>query len=180
MKNNLATFISGISMGILIGLSESEILAKILVPILTVVIGALSILVGYKTSEKGDDSSAGFEKLINRINLFPIMFLVVGIVVGAFGGLYAKNYDIMSPKTTIVDNENTQASSDSQRKSRTILRNLSKEFCESRLLCGLTDWDLLCQVYDADDIGIKKLLDTRHFNLDSITAKIHDSCQCDN
>ncbi len=141
MKNNLATFISGISMGILIGLSESEILAKILVPILTLVIGTLSILVGYKRDEKGDDSAEGFEKLINRINLFPIMFLVVGIVVGAFGGLYAKNYDIMSPPKVVLESEKTHADNNSHERSGTILKNLSAAFCASRLLCELSDWD---------------------------------------
>lgn len=179
MKNNLATLIIGISVGVLLGLSETEILEKVLLPVFTLIVGILSILAGYRKTDGATESRDDIKKLITQINLLPVMFLIVGMVGGAFIGLYAKNHDVTSPPPTITENlTGTPPSQNVSQESRTVLKNLSKTFCEDRLLCDLRDWDLLCQVSDADNITIKKLLDPRTVNLDSLTAKIHKLCSC--
>lgn len=93
MKNYIGLFFTGFGIGIFLGLSESPILLQVLIPLLTVIVGLLSILTGQKDEVKPNESEP---KLLNTKNIstFPIMWMVLGMVAGAFGGLYAKNHDI--------------------------------------------------------------------------------------
>ncbi|MCW5922910.1 MAG: hypothetical protein KIS77_11235 [Saprospiraceae bacterium] len=107
MTKNIYTAITGIGIGILMGLSKSPILAQILVPILTVMVSLISILSGQTTPTKSEEASTILG--LKNINILPVMSLVIGLVFGAYFGLLARNYDITNPSTwakrTKSDNE---------------------------------------------------------------------------
>lgn len=95
MKNSIGLFLTGLGIGIFLGLSESPILLQVLIPLLTIIAGLLSILTGQQNNEKSNANEVG---LLNNKNIspFPIMWVVLGMVTGSFLGLFAKNYDITS------------------------------------------------------------------------------------
>lgn len=189
MKNNTAIFLTGIGIGIFLGLSESPILLQILVPLLTVIIGLLSVLTG----QKSDDKTSGNESnlLLNKnISPFPIMWMVMGMVIGSFIGLLAKNYDITGRGkifgNSLNENASLTKSSDSEpskndiyKTSSTVLHgSKSEEYCRQYQLCHLNSLELLCALKDIENPEIEQMLSKNEINLDSIKLKIKILCNC--
>jgi len=188
MKNNIAIFFTGIGIGIFLGLSESSILLQILVPLLTVIAGLLSILTGQKSND--NTSTNGSNLLINKnISPFPIMWMVIGMVIGSFTGLLAKNYDITGRGevfgNSIHKNTPLVKSSESKppenaiyQQSSTVLHNISEEYCKQYHLCNLSGLELLCALKDMENPEIEQMLSKKEINLDSIKLKIKLLCEC--
>ncbi|MDX2278079.1 MAG: sulfite exporter TauE/SafE family protein [Saprospiraceae bacterium] len=180
MKNYVGLFFTGVGIGIFLGLSDSPILLQILVPILTVIAGLLSILSGQKTNE---NSSGSGNLLDKNISPFPIMWLIIGMVAGAFTGLLAKNYDVtgnnshkLVSSTSLVQNGSKEEME--HPKSSTVLHGMSVEFCEKYHLCELSGIELLCALKDIENPEIEEILSKKELNLDSIKLKINLSCNC--
>ncbi len=175
MKNNRALFFTGIGIGIFMGLSKSEILLQILVPLLTIIVGLLAILTGQKNYEKSDENETQIEKLKN-INIYPVMWMILGMVAGSALGIPARTHQIFTPKHLKQKNfEQGDVST-----YETVLFNLTEELCEELSLCDLEGWDLICQVKNVDDIDVVNMLEKPVINIDLITSKIHKKCSCQN
>ncbi len=188
MKNYIGLFFTGLGIGIFLGLSESPILLQILIPLLTVVVGLLSILTGYQKDENLN-TSEGSNLTNKNISPFPIMWVVLGMVAGSFLGLLAKNYDItgrgeMFGQTT-AENANLKLEDDTKvlmadeiPKSATVLHGISQENCEKRDLCNLKKIELLCALNEIENPEIEEVLSKKEINLDSIEYKINLLCKC--
>ncbi len=178
----------GTLVGIFLGLSESPILLQILIPLLTVIVGLLSILTGQKSDEKPTTNETTF--LGNKnISPFPIMWVVLGMVAGSFMGLLAKNYDITgrgemfghatskSVSTTKLVEREPRKDAD-HIKSSTVLHGISEELCEQQNLCNLNGLELLCALKDIENPEVEEMLSKNELNLDSVKYKINISCNC--
>lgn len=96
MKNNIGLFVTGTGIGIFLGLSDSPILLQVLVPFLTLLSGLLSIFSGQRNHENPETKESELAKFKN-LSSIPMMLVVVGMVVGSFLGMFARNYDVCSP-----------------------------------------------------------------------------------
>jgi len=129
MKDYLALLITGVGIGFFLGLSESPLLSQILVPILTVIAGLLSILTGQKNIDGSGEM--GTKSVFNkRISPLPIMWIIIGMVVGSSVGLLAKNYDIFR-------NRNLQLINQIDSESDTVLHESQEEICSIPHICIL-------------------------------------------
>lgn len=187
MKNSIGLFFTGVGIGIFLGLSESPILLQILIPLLTIIVGLLSILTGQKNEEKPNQSEGNL--LVNKnISPFPIMWVVLGMVVGSFLGLLAKNYDITgrgvmfgqpttySPDTKLVDAAPKR--DDKEEKSTTVLHGISQDICQQKNLCELNGIELLCALNEIENPEVEEFLSKKEFNLDTVKNKINNLCKC--
>lgn len=188
MKNSIGLFFTGIGIGVFLGLSESPILLQILIPLLTIIVGLLSILTGQKTEEKSN-SNEGNLLLNKNISPFPIMWVVLGMVAGSFLGLLAKNYDITgrgvmfgqptsnnSTDTILVDAVPKRDKKDE--KTSTVLHGISQDICEQKDLCELKGIELLCTLNEIENPEIEEFLSRKEFNIDSVKNKINIICKC--
>lgn len=188
MKNGIGLFFTGIGIGIFLGLSESPILLQILIPLLTIIVGLLSILTGQKSEEKSNTNEGNL--LVNKnISPFPIMWVVLGMVAGSFLGLLAKNYDItgqgvMFGQPTSRDFTDTKLvdvvpnKDNTNKKTATVLYGISQDICEQKNLCELKGIELLCALNEIENPEIEEFLSRKEFNLDSIKNKINILCKC--
>lgn len=87
LQTGASQVISGLAVGWLIGLSVSPILQTVLTSLLAVIAGVTSVLAGL-SSDKDADGSPPTGKY--QINPAPVMFLVLGVAVGASCGVYAR------------------------------------------------------------------------------------------
>lgn len=89
----------GIGIGWLIGLSVSPVLNIILTGLVTILAGVLTVLSGISKSDVTTEGVVNDKKLVTskkiNINLFPLMWLVIGIVFGSGSGIYIRNIDLM-------------------------------------------------------------------------------------
>jgi len=188
MKNNIGLFFTGVGIGIFLGLSESPILLQILIPLFTITVGLLSILTGQKSDEKSNTDKENL--LINKnISPFPIMWVVLGMVLGAYLGLLAKNYDITgrgvifgqttAKNAPVEKGDGTEPRKvDVGQKSSTVLFGVSQESCEQMDLCNLKGVELLCSLNEIENPEIEEMLSKKEINLDSIKIKINIACNC--
>ena len=107
MKSNIYILITGVGIGVLMGLSESPVLVQILVPVLTVVASLISILTGQTNQAKTGEGGAFLG--LKNISVSPIMSLIIGLVLGTFLGLFSKNFDITN-RGKLFGNEVTSKS----------------------------------------------------------------------
>jgi hypothetical protein len=89
----------GIGIGWLIGLSVSPVLNIILTGLITILASILTIISGISKSNAAaedtvKDTNLVTSKIIN-VNLFPLMWLVIGIVSGSVSGIYTRNHDLI-------------------------------------------------------------------------------------
>lgn len=97
----LAMGITGVGVGILVGLSSSPVLQGVLVGVTG---SAVAIIAGLSSVEKlGQDP---IELALRRysVNPWPLTILVVGLVIGAVGGTYVRTHNWLGgPVATVED-----------------------------------------------------------------------------
>jgi hypothetical protein len=176
MKNYIALFFTGIGIGIFLGLSKSPILLQILVPLLTIIVGLLAILTGQKGFEKPEKEGKEYSLLkLSNINVFPIMWMVLGMVAGSALGILAREYQVLSPNSTTMS-EQIEVSKEGVY--GTILHNDDVDECEGYQLCKFEGIELISKLKNVRNPELKLLLKKNELNLDSIKFKINEICNC--
>lgn len=180
MKNNIALFFTGCGIGVFLGLSKSPILLQILVPILTIVVGLLAILTGQKGGSEENKEETNLS-IMKNINVFPIMWMILGMVSGSIPGMLARNYDILSPKQVQIEKSGElEAEKLEVDEPKTVLFGVSEETCKKYHLCDIEGIDLICVLKDVENPEIEEMLSANQINLDSIKNQINRTCNCKN
>ncbi|MBR9921756.1 MAG: hypothetical protein GYB31_13030 [Bacteroidetes bacterium] len=182
MKNTLAIFVSGVCIGVMLGLSRSETLSSVLVPIISVLMSLVSIVAGVKLLEKDIEA----KKIpIVKISAVPVMFLLIGIIAGIFPGNLLRNYNVLSPNSsplktaTETDNKDENEVIDTDTAILTGLYSYGGEICENIGVCELTALELLCELQSIENPEIEKMLFTYQDNLGVIVFEVKKICQCE-
>jgi hypothetical protein len=85
----------------LIGLSISQVIYIIITSLIAIVVSVTSALAGIKVDQDGDsagDQSARRRKLHVEVNPLPMMFMIIGLAVGATLGIFARTNDWLGPR----------------------------------------------------------------------------------
>lgn len=179
MKNNVALYFTGLGLGVFLGLSKSPILLQVLVPMLTIVVGLLAILTGQKNESTENEPDNTTLLRIKNINVFPIMWMILGMVSGSIPGMLARNYDIFSPKKEpTVEAKNEKEPEKAVDGSSSILFGDEKNLCSELKLCSLEGAELICVLKDIPDQEIEALINDKNSTLFSIKNKISITCEC--
>jgi hypothetical protein len=104
-SNSLLLLIIGVSLGWLVGLSVSPVLYIILGGVITLIVGAVGILVGLDQdsgNKNGSDSDKdskllSFHKRAISISPLPLALLILGLGIGACAGIYARTNAVFGP-----------------------------------------------------------------------------------
>ena len=89
--------IIGISLGWLVGLSQSPVIAGVV----TALVAAAAALVGALGGGPGEaasESPSGLRGVVSMITPAPLAALMIGLAIGASAGLFARNAQLFSPK----------------------------------------------------------------------------------
>lgn len=94
---------SGLGLGWLMGLSVSQVLYIIVTSILTLVVGVTSTLADLNVANHEANSSSSGNGIKGKLNSqvkatpFPIAILIIGLVIGASFGVYARTNEWLGP-----------------------------------------------------------------------------------
>lgn len=100
-------FILGISLGWLVGMSASPVLAIILGSIISLIATIVSVLTGinFNTSTQKSESEENQKPFQKNINIAPLSFLVLFIALGTALGLFCRTNDIFGIQPNIFANK---------------------------------------------------------------------------
>ena len=97
----LSLLISGLGVGWLIGMAVSPVIHIVITSLIAFVVSVTSALAGIKVDkgeDKDDAQSARRHKLQVEVNPLPMMFMVIGLVIGASLGALARTNDWLGPR----------------------------------------------------------------------------------
>lgn len=101
--DSLLILISGSGTGILIGLSVSPVLHIIVASVISVIVGVSAALAGLEPSqvtgaaEQDHAHIPKFRRSLPQVNPLPVTLLIVGLVLGAFVGIYVRTNQLFGP-----------------------------------------------------------------------------------
>ncbi|MEW5926408.1 MAG: hypothetical protein AB1941_02870 [Gemmatimonadota bacterium] len=104
-KNGLAILVSGLGIGWLLGLAQTPVLNTVLTSVIAVAAGLITVLMGLSTGDNKAQPNAATQKRISvpPVNAVPLMLLVLGLAVGASGGLYTRVQRILTRPAPLSD-----------------------------------------------------------------------------
>ena len=163
-------FIIGLCVGLLTGLSISPIIQTVLSSILGICIAIVSILSGLESKSANTQNKFFFDY---KLNVFPLTLLVVGITLGAIGGIYARTHDVLGRNSTVKVEIKKQDKNDI---SSTVLfsNNYKPEICDiASIYSGKT---LIHELLVVDDSSVNKLIDSLNSNPELVKQKLILEC----
>ncbi|MEZ4631450.1 MAG: hypothetical protein R2880_12215 [Deinococcales bacterium] len=97
-----ALFISGLGIGLLAGFSVSPVIGAVLAALITAAATVTAVLGGYQEA-KAEEKSGSKTKTnkLGKVTALPLMFLVLGVVLGSALGVYGRiaiNQSLNNPK----------------------------------------------------------------------------------
>jgi hypothetical protein len=99
LVRGICLLISGVGIGWLIGLSVSPIIHIIITSLIALVVSVTGALAGIKVDEKEDSADDGKSKrkVQVEVNPLPLMFMIIGLVIGSSLGVYARTNGWLGP-----------------------------------------------------------------------------------
>lgn len=171
-KNLVGLFFTGVCIGIFLGLSKTPVLLQILVPLFTIIVSLLAIFTGKSNYESKNEVL----KSIKNVSVFPIMWLLIGMVIGSCLGLLMKNYDVLAPSRGEI---NVNDKNQPKVESRTVLHNITKDECENLDLCSVKGGELLKRVIYFENPEVEYLLSKQVFSFEELENKLKSICGCE-
>ena len=126
--NLLALLVSGLALGWLIGLSVSPVVGIVVTSVIALIVGVASALTGLKNSGSSDKPEVSVNPVLNKpevpvnplpnkpevpvnplpsisINPYPLVFVVVGLAIGASVGVVARTNNWLGPRPETFINQ---------------------------------------------------------------------------
>lgn len=163
-------FIIGLCVGLLTGLSISPVIQTVLSSILGISIAVVSILSGLESKSENSQNMKLFDY---KINIFPLTLLVLGITLGAIGGIYARTHDVLGQNSTVKVEIKKQDKNDI---SSTVLfsNNYKPEICD--IVAIHSGKTLIHELLVVDDSSVNKLIDSLNSNPELVKQKLILEC----
>lgn len=102
--NTCALFISGLSIGWMMGMSVSPVVQTTLNTLLTLLVGILSLVAGTQSLAAADADKAHQQRwmYLRRANLLPVGAFLLALSVGSATGIFTRTNDLLGPNPSVM------------------------------------------------------------------------------
>lgn len=102
IKHNISLIIIGIGTGLLAGLSVSPVISVVITSVMGAAGAVIAILSGVRDEFFDSETNVKtIQRAIASATPVPLMFLILGLVVGASLGVWVRTHDLLSPKPSL-------------------------------------------------------------------------------